>query len=317
MRKTLGIFAAVLMASQAASAADIFVRDARGAADQDQLSQLTDDVKNAIRDQGQDSLVNSESKADFVLQPRVQDRDGRTVLRIDKYEDGSFVSSSQQPVRSLDQSQREVASITDEVIQSDGGSTASSDQKSSRTQRQVYTGPIVTRAPASAETEAAGGETRGQMGHTSVFGGPGYFTAGIGPSFAVGLNSDNVMYDLALAYNIDFTPSITGKAFGDFNIGSGNDTSRFFNFGVGANWYPAQMQTAMGRTYLTGDLGYGFTRRNETDNTRDNLAIGAGAGFQFMAQNLGMDISLHYTILTAQIDQNNPQVFGARIAVNF
>jgi hypothetical protein len=131
------------------------------------------------------------------------------------------------------------------------------------------------------------------------------------------MNSDQLMYNINAAYDMDFNQMVTGKVFGDFNLPTGSDTSRFINLGLGAEVYANDYTIAKGLPYLTGDLGYAFTQRNVTEEQTDGLALGAGAGFKFQASQTNLDVNLHYSILTAQVQGNNPSVFGVRLAVNF
>ena len=178
--------------------------------------------------------------------------------------------------------------------------------------------PVVVQPPMPADSPSsvAGGESRAVSPRGQVMSKPSYWNAGIGPAFPVGLRTDNIMYNVHGGYNYNFSDALTGKAFGDLNLSGGANSAQFITLGLGADIYPVQNITAMGRPYLTGDVGYAFTR-NADNNSQDAPQIGAGAGFKFQAQQLGWDVNLHYSILTAQIDGDTPQVFGVRAAVNF
>jgi hypothetical protein len=145
---------------------------------------------------------------------------------------------------------------------------------------------------------------------------PGYFEIGVGPSFGLGMGSDQVMYDVNLAYNHNISDRMTAKAFGDMNIGSSSSTARYVDLGVGLDAFLNEVRQSYGIPYITGDLGYGFVR-NAVDRTQDAVSVGAGAGFKFATEALNFDVNLHYEVLTAQLDNTTPSVFGIRAALNF
>ena len=145
----------------------------------------------------------------------------------------------------------------------------------------------------------------------------GQIQLGVGPAFGINMQNDSVMYDLIAAYAIDFSDNIVGKVFGDFNLATGSSNARFINLGVGADYFPNRDFLTFGKVYLGGDLGYAFTRDNSS-RTEDNVAAGIGAGFKFQAAEMNWDVNAHYTLLLAQIaDQNTPSVFGIRVALGF
>jgi hypothetical protein len=145
---------------------------------------------------------------------------------------------------------------------------------------------------------------------------PGYFQIGAGPSFGLGMGSDQVMYDINLGYNRNFSDRMTGKLFGDLNLGSSSQPARYIDLGAGLDVYLSEVRQSYGIPYVTGDLGYGFVR-NAVDRTQDAASIGAGAGFKFAAEALNFDVNVHYEVLTAQLDNTTPSVFGVRAAMNF
>jgi hypothetical protein len=178
---------------------------------------------------------------------------------------------------------------------------------------------VVGGAAAGAATGAAvagGGESRAASPRPQVLDRPYYWQAGLGPAFPIGLNTDNIMYNVNGAFNYNYSESLTAKAFGDLNFSGGANSAQFTTLGVGAEIYPLQNITNMGRPYITGDVGYSFTR-DANNNSQDAPQIGGGAGFKFNAKALAWDINLHYSILTSQINGNTPQVFAVRGSVNF
>lgn len=302
MRKTLGLLAALLI-GQGAWAADVFVRDARGSGvSSGQADRVTDMVKTAVRQMPEHTLVYQEGNADFILQPTLLSRGGERFLRLQKIKDDEVISSTEEPISQVNNNDRGAVQITQSTLEED---------------QYVSGDNYGTRSPASENESSvmAQGETRGASPRSSRLGGIGFFSVGVGPSFAVGLDADNVLYNINAAYNIDFSQRWTGKVMGDLHLPSGSDGAHFYNIGLGANFYPVE-QVSGGRPYIGGDLGWAEARNNN-DNSESGLTIGAGAGFQFQAQALAMDVGLHYTILTQQIDSDTASVLGLRLAVNF
>ena len=145
----------------------------------------------------------------------------------------------------------------------------------------------------------------------------GAFQVGIGPAFGIGMDSDQLLYDVHLGYVAPVSDLFSIKGFGDLNLATGGDANRFLNFGVGADVFPIQSETIVGgRPYLMADVGYAFTR-DKNSVTQDAPAVGAGGGFKFATEQLNMDVNLHYTMLTAKIRDDYPSVLGVRAALNF
>jgi len=144
----------------------------------------------------------------------------------------------------------------------------------------------------------------------------GFFEAGIGPSFALGMSTDQALFDLVGAYLYNINPQVAGKVLADLNFGAGTDTSRWINLALGADYYLSAIRPSYGIPYITGDIGFGFTR-TASNREDDAPAVGGGAGFKFATQALNLDINLHYQVLTAQVDNRTPSLLGLRAAMNF
>jgi hypothetical protein len=367
MKKIFAVLA-VALSSQAALAADIFVREAKGV-DMTSIdkSQVTDAVKNAIRSMPEHNLVFSETSADLVLQPALVKKGSQNVLRLQAIQGSDVIATNEQPLPpkaggqqisgvtrfalsrlppQITQGQSAQASNqglqgqepqapqgmqepsvdhgTGSVSGSTGGVSPNGAATDSHQQRSLSRGArgtqdTTSQSATTTDESTMGGETRGAAPQpsTGLANRAGYFTLGAGPAVSVGLNSDNVLYGLTAGYNVDFNERIGGKVFGNLDMGSGSDSSRMINIGAGANLYFPEAAIARGRPYLTADVGYGNARRNKTDDLADGVAIGAGGGFQFAAQNLNMDLLLRYQILTSQIRDNTPSILGINLAVNF
>lgn len=151
---------------------------------------------------------------------------------------------------------------------------------------------------------------------TSILGGPGYFNAAAGIGFPGGLRTDNSMLNLTAGYNMEYTTDITGKAFGNFNLGTGSDSAYFNDVAVGANYAPSFLRYGAIKPYVGADAGIGFAK-NTTGDSAASLALGAGAGFQWMARQTALDVQLRYEVLAGQLDGANPQVLGLNAGMDF
>lgn len=319
MKIFFGFFTALLLVGQAWSA-DVYVRDAEGQnLSESEIQRVTDSVKQAVTSLPEHSLSGSEDQADFVLAPSIVNRGDQMVLRVEKQQDGNIVSVSEEIISSVDESADQAGQLAQTTAEEDSFMSGDmSDMESDR-------GPASAADEPAADTDmmsepsaqqATGGETRARSPRIARGDNVGYFTIGAGPGFAVGLDTDNLMYNVLGQYSVEFNPTLTGKVFGDFYFGSGTDNSNFINLGVGADYYPGVRQVAGARPYITGDVGFGTTR-NEAENTENALSLGAGGGFRFIAERMTIDTSLHYTILTAELDDDTPQVLALRVALNF
>ena len=322
--------------AQTASAASIFVRDAKGTGlDKGQASHVTDMVKRSVSNMPEHTLVMSETDADFVLVPTLISRADEQFLRIEKEKDGQVMAMAEEPIRDSAAAGDRTLAATESALQGDDY-VADDEAMKSEGDRGIASVPPSDNM---AMDDSASGTTMANEGNmagadTGMAAAPatgevaapspalqnpnraGFFAIGVGPSFGLGLDQDDVMYNVIGSYNRNFSDYLTGKIFGDLNFGAGSDSGRFINVGFGADVYPATFTMAGGKPYVSGDVGYGFTR-NDEDATKDAITVGAGAGFRFMAQELNMDVNLHYTLLTAQLDGTNPSVLGLRAAVNF
>lgn len=356
MKTAIGFFAAMTLASSA-FAADIFVRETKGAdLSQRQATEVTDLVKNAVNGMSEHMLVDSESQADFVLQPSIVSRGNEQLLRIEKEKDGDIIAMSEEPINSVNASNDRAMAVTETALQEDQyvqqpNNMASSDEELARDIPASDMAP--SSQPSSEQPSQASGmamddvemddaaddestrsaTTQADASDTSTgevaapsprFTDPdrvGYFQLGVGPAFGISLETDEIMYNVNGSYNMEISEKLVGKGFVDLNLGSGAEEARFINLGLGAEYYMTQQLFNVGRPYVAADIGYAFTRTGEDDSgqdgSKDAPAIGVGAGFKFQAADLNMDLVAHYTILTSQIEEANPQVVGARLAINF
>lgn len=145
----------------------------------------------------------------------------------------------------------------------------------------------------------------------------GYFQVGAGPAFGMQFAKDDLMYNVQGAYNFNMDDHWSLKAIADLYMGAGSTISRMINVGAGGTFFvPNLTFLNFGVPYFTGEFGFGTARDNRNEAAA-GLQVGGGTGFQFQANELNWDIGLHYTLLTDQIDDRNPQVASLRAAVNF
>lgn len=215
-------------------------------------------------------------------------------------------SAAESDVSSGDIAAEDSSAATDEGYVS--GTTSSSEVPASQPQ----SGDM----PTADQDMTGAGETRAAAPRIARGDNLGYFTVGAGPAFSIGLDTDNPMYNILAAYNVDVRRDVTAKVLGDFSFGSGADVSNFINVAVGANYYPFAGNVYGSRPYTMADLGWGFVR-DEFEDTENGISVGVGAGFQFRAQELNFDVNIHYSLLTSEINDDIPSVLALRAAINF
>ncbi len=310
MKNSIGLIiglpvAAVVFATNAL-AADIFVRPARGADfTRAQQIEVTDLVTKAVRNMPEHTLVELEQDADFVLQPSIVQRNEQQLLRIEKTKDGQTIAMSEEPINSVNASNDRAMAVTETALQEDDYVDESVTSDDGGTQSATTSSP-----------GDLGGEVVGASPAITNREFPGFFQLGVGPAVGIGMDTDAVMTNITASYNYRFDENVVAKGLVDFALGSGSDSARFINVGIGGEFYPTQTLITFGKPYVGADVGYAFARDND-DNTENGIAVGVGTGFKFAAAELNMDVNLHYSLLTTQIESTNPSVFGARLAVNF
>lgn len=151
---------------------------------------------------------------------------------------------------------------------------------------------------------------------SSVFGGPGYFSAQAGVGNAAGLGTQNSLFNLRVGYNVEYSPLVTGRVIGDFNIGTGSDNAYFNDIAVGANVFIPAIQLGAFKPYIGADAGVGFVRNSAADR-RAGLALAANTGFQWLASQTALDVSLRYEALTTNVSGDAPSVLSLNAGLDF
>lgn len=318
MKSILGlVFVAAFLAGPMAFADDIFVREAHGVGlSKAQTEEITHLVERAVQRMPNQRLVASEDLADFILEPSITTRDGRLALRIDKVRNGEIVASSLEPLPGARLNARHARTAIENAITADE-TVSGTTSPAGTTEEDTATHHEGRDRHTSTHADTGAGDVRAPSPIFHHPGRHGAFQVGIGPAFSTGMASDQLLYNVNLAYAHPVHNLISLKAFGDFNMSASSDPNRFLNFGVGADVFPmGSHSVGGGRPYLTGDVGYAFIK-NKNDASKDAPAVGLGGGYKFATEKLNMDVNLHYTMLTAELQNETPSVLGLRAAVNF
>lgn len=334
MKFAFGLFAVTLTLVSTAFSSEIFVREARGHLNRKQVADVTSLVKNAVRNMSEYTLVSNPSQAQFTLQPSVVQRGNSMVLRVEKIRHGELMSMSEEKINGMNPSRDRAMQVTETALQSNmyGRTSEIDDSRTTRSATsQSYDDSMAQSRPIEVQSSRPSARplTRGAGADASVgeltSASPrmispdraGQVQLGVGPSFAINMQNDNVMYDLLADYALDFSDNLVGKVFGDFNLATGSSNARFINLGLGADYFPTRDLLTFGKAYIGADLGFAFAR-DAMSRTADNVAAGLGAGFKFQAAEMNWDVNAHYTLLLAQIaDEHTPSVFGVRVAMGF
>jgi hypothetical protein len=352
----VGLLALLAPIQNRALASDVFVRPARGPGlSTEQRELVTDLVKRAVRRMPEHMLVQSEAMADFVLEPTLLSRNGKLVLRVEKYRDGELLAQSEDSVRSVSTSGTKAYAITENAMSNDkiaiaekadidgrspqdassreaeasvSGASSSgqddlgalpSDVRSQLPPSATDTSDAMTKTTSSVSNVTSDSSSGDLRAASPIFQRPdtsGFFQLGVGPAITSGIGSNNVLFDINGSYNAPINELVIGKAFGDFNLADSASPQHFIELGLGAEFYPWRQALLGGTPYLDGDIGYAFARDN-LERSQSALAVGGGAGFKFAASDLILDLSVHYSVLTTQLLSNNPSVLDLRAAINF
>lgn len=328
MKSTFGLIVTLLVFSSSAFASTILVKEARGNLTQRQRAEITSLVQNAVRKMPEHTLVRKAAAADFVLQPSVITRGDELILRVEKIRNGEVLAMSEETINSVNASRDRAMAVTETALQDTSYGTAYPSDDDGGTRSATTTSVTTTEQQQDLRTNDADATARSPGADASVgeltSASPrmmnpdraGQIQLGVGPSFAINMKDDALMYDFLAAYALDFSDNIVGKIFGDFNLGTGSSTTRFINLGVAGEYYPTRELLTFGKPYLGADLGFAFTR-DALGRTGDAPAVGAAAGFKFQAAEMNWDVNAHYNILLAQVADETPSVFGVRVAVGF
>lgn len=286
-------FAAPALMSLNVSASNIYVREASvGRTAASNRSGLTRSVQDAVKGHSSDRLVGSEDRSDATLLPRLAGEEGNYTLTIERIENGRTTGSIERTAGTLTEISALAPQATLAALASDSDSSPPSSAGESR------------------------GSGRGTRASEAF--GPGKLSIGVGPSFASGMNADNVMYNAAIGYSWDVNPQLAAKIVGEANLGSASDNGRLMDVSLGGDAYVDGVASfSSARPFVSGTVGLG-TARNQASQTTTGITAGVGAGFRFATDSpQTIDVLVHYKLMTAAVAGANPSVLGLRAGVNF
>ena len=308
MKRELGVLAAVIAFASNVLASDIFVRQARGRLNRKQANEITSLVKAAVGRMSEHRLVRSLADADFSLQPSVVQRGDELLLRVEKLKNGEILAMSEESLSSITASSSRAMAVTETALSdvnygqpyaTDNDGPRDEAQDGTRSAQSIPAGELAAASP--------GWRARDTKSQVQL---------GVGPSFALNMRDNDLMYDLMAAYAIDFDDAFNAKVFSDINLGAGDAETHFINLGVAGAYSPALGLLTFGKPYFGGDVGYAFTR-DGSGHTGDGASAGLTTGFKFMATDLNWDVAANYTMLLARIADATPQVVSVRVALAF
>jgi hypothetical protein len=310
MKKVLGAFAIMILAGHTTLASDIYVRSTTGATRaRAEKSDVTDMVKRSVSRMPNETLVEDERSADYILQPSIIERNHEAYLRIEKRKDGQLIGTSEQALRTVNAAPDRAMSVTESALRNNASATIGAQQSQIDNDGTAMTG-------AGSTGMVSGGESSSRMPYYRDPNSPHSIELAVGPSFPIGLGTDQPMVDVMVDYGYKATSMVKAKVFGDFNFASAADTAHFINLGIAGEVAASQFATHRGTPYGVADLGFAFVRDNQS-RSENAGALGVGTGFRFMAASLDLDASVHYTYLTASIQDTHPSVFAVRVAAGF
>jgi len=294
--------------------ADIFVADpiVQDGISPDDSSSIRHLVQNTVSTNRLDRLVNDQTKADYVLQPRLMRLGDSFILTVERRQGEQIQYASQMKAQSLNEIDRAARRATLAAM-----SDADRSSQRKQTSEEDALSRSASSSPLAKMSEPAPYLSSSRPGYQlnpaqKQF---SYWNVGFGPALGRRMESDDVFYSLSVARIWDIHPRISAKALGEANFTSGNE-AYLYNVGIGASWF--FFPSVNGTAYVTGDLGYGFAQ-STLDNTNDGFTFGTGVGYQFFrTSRTTLDVLFRYAVLTSDLEENGfPQIFGARLAVNF
>jgi hypothetical protein len=346
----LSFGAIILLVAQRASAAQFYIMEAtaEGGVTDDQAMAMTSFVRNSITTSGSgDTVTSDRNKADFILQPRLMKMGNSFIITVEKKRGSDTLFAAQSKAareEDIDRATRRATLIAaGEPTATRSGSTSMRSSQANQQQEQPmapYQGQqaqgqptrqqsgagnevVVIREPAqSSQVQAApapagaAAQSKASADAWPVQRKVGYASIGVGPFIGRRLGTDDVMYNAMFGYNWDIHPRATIKAIAEGSLSSGRERARFYNAGVGANWY------FNGATddspYVTADFGYGYAE-DVNKQSAEGFSFGTGIGYRFFRlTETTLDVLLRYnTVADTIAGGGNPSVVGIRLAVNF
>lgn len=300
MKSIMGALILLLLSGQQAFAADVFVLDAiQENTSQKWGSATTSLVRDAVTSHGEHRLSRNQSSADFVLQPKLLGLGEGYILTIEKKKGDEVVLAKQVRVSTLDDLDQAAARATSEALSSSA--------------------PISSAVTTEAEDLDNPLETSNTLedwdrGASPVY---NYWTAGIGPFGGNNLDTENILYSLAIGHTWDIHPRVSIRGLGEAAFSTGDEDARIFNLAVGPSYYFMGGNNERS-PYANLDFGYGFGQANN-DEDLGGFTLGLGVGYRFFrTATTGMEVNVRWaTLFDPAVGDDNPQIIGARLGVDF
>jgi hypothetical protein len=298
------ITGALILLGQPASAADVFVLEAIQENTSARWGTATTSlVRDAVTSHGEHRLSRNESTADYVLQPKLLGLGEGYILTIEKKRGDKVVLAKQVRVSSLDDLDKAAARATNEAL-------ASPFPVSSAVTTEVQPEDLNPLETSSSLNEW-------DRGASPVY---DYWTAGIGPFGGNNLDTENILYSIALGHTWDIHPRVAIRALGESAFSTGDEDARLFNVAVGPSYYfmGGNPQNNTKSPYANLDFGYGFGQANN-DADINGFSLGLGVGYRFFrTATTGMEVNVRWaTLFDPAVGEDNPQIIGARLGVDF
>lgn len=296
------IFMLSILGAATASAADVFVLDAT----QENTSPrwgtaATSLVRDAVTSHGEHRLSKNQTTADYVLQPKLLGLGEGYILTIEKKRGEQVVLAKQVRVASLDDLDKAAARVTQEALAETPTNISS-----------AATSPVVEDIENPLETSNTAENWNRDM--SPVY---NYWTAGIGPFGGNNLDTENILYSVSLGHTWDIHPRVAIRALGEGAFSTGDEDANLFNVGVGPSYYFMGGNSARS-PYANLDFGYGFGEANNDEDIA-GFSLGLGVGYRFFrTATTGMEVNVRWaTLFDPAVGDDNPQIIGARLGVDF
>lgn len=300
MKTITGALLLLLMMVQPALAADVFVQDAIPENTSAKWGAATTSlVRDAVTEHGEHRLSKNQSSADYVLQPKLLGLGDGYILTIEKKRGDKVVLAKQVRLANLDHLDQAASRATQEALSS------SAPIASAATIEVIEIGdPLQT----------SNTVDRWGRGATPIY---NYWTAGIGPFGGNNLDTENILYSVAVGHTWDIHPRVSIRGLGEGAFSTGDEDARILNIAVGPSYYFMGGNNARS-PYANLDFGYGFGQANN-DEDIGGFSLGLGVGYRFFrTATTGMEINLRWTTLfDPAVGDDNPQIIGARLGVDF
>lgn len=293
---------ALMCVGHSAFAADVFVQDAIQENTSSKWGTATTSlVRDAVTSEGEHRLSRNQAGAEYVLQPKLLGLNDGYILTIEKRRGDKVVLAKQVRLSSLDELNNAATRATHEAL---ADATPISSATTSDVEVIELDNPL----------ETTNRVDKWDRDYSPVY---DYWTAGVGPFGGNNLDTKNILYSMALGHTWDIHPRVAIRALGEAAFSTGDEDARIFNVAVGPSYYFMGGDNARS-PYANLDFGYGFGQANN-DEDLSGFSLGLGVGYRFFrTATTGMEINVRWaTLFDPAVGEDNPQIIGARLGVDF